>query len=124
MGTAYTDLAFTNTSGSTCSIVGYPGVSFLGAAGGQLGDPAVRVPGATPVVAVAPGASAHATLIDRHPILDQCQGLQATPTSIRIFVPNETAPIALPWQEPVCTVHTASPQFEIAAVKATSGVGG
>ena len=39
-GTIYYPLEFTNISGHTCSMHGYPGVSAIGQNGNQLGSPA------------------------------------------------------------------------------------
>jgi hypothetical protein len=63
-GTAFYPLDFTNTSGSACTMYGYPGVAFVSSPGGSLvGPPAKRRPPAAPaLVTVGPGATAHATL--------------------------------------------------------------
>jgi Protein of unknown function (DUF4232) len=63
-GTIFYPLDFTNTSGSACTMYGYPGVAFVSSPGGTLvGPPAKRRPPAAPVlVTVGPGATAHATL--------------------------------------------------------------
>jgi len=63
-GTIFYPLDFTNTSGSACTLYGYPGVAFVTSPGGsQIGAPAGRRTGAAPaVVTVAPGATATATL--------------------------------------------------------------
>lgn len=63
-GTIFYPLDFTNTSGSACTMYGYPGVAFVSSPGGGLvGPPARRRPPAAPVlVTVGPGATAHATL--------------------------------------------------------------
>ena len=63
-GTIFYPLDFTNTSGSACTMYGYPGVAFVSSPGGsQIGAPASRRVAAAPtVITVAPGATAHATL--------------------------------------------------------------
>jgi len=63
-GTIFYPLDFTNTSGSACTMYGYPGVAFVSSPGGsQIGAPANRRIAAAPtVITVAPGATAHATL--------------------------------------------------------------
>jgi Protein of unknown function (DUF4232) len=64
-GTIYT-LEFTNVSGRTCSLYGYPQVSaYAGtpAAGSQIGSAAVRDPSVRPrPVTLTPGATAHSVL--------------------------------------------------------------
>jgi hypothetical protein len=62
-GVTYYTLVFTNTSGSSCSLSGYPYVSMVSRTGSQLGSPAGH--GLTlvvPLVILAPGATAHTTL--------------------------------------------------------------
>jgi hypothetical protein len=63
-GSTFVPIDFTNTSGSACTLAGYPGVSFVRApSGGQLGKPAIRNPAAVATtVTLAPGGKAHATL--------------------------------------------------------------
>jgi len=68
-GSIYYPLDFTNTSGATCTMYGYPGVAFVTRAGGTaaggsiLGAPAVRNPAFTAkLVTLASGATAHASL--------------------------------------------------------------
>lgn len=63
-GSSFFPIAFTNTSGTTCTLYGYPGVSFVTAVGGgQIGAAATRNNAITPaLVTLAPGAAAHATL--------------------------------------------------------------
>jgi hypothetical protein len=67
LGTIYYPLQFTNLSGHSCTLYGYPGVSVLGANGQQLGSPAQWAPGfdRKRVVYLAPGATAH-TLLAYH----------------------------------------------------------
>jgi hypothetical protein len=123
MGTGYSDLVFTNTSGTACTMDGHPGVSFLDADGNQLGDPATRTDIATPTIVVKPGASAHATLIQHNFVIDECPPQSQAPSvSIRTFVPDETTAITLPSTGTVCTITTPDPQFEIDVVKLTTDV--
>jgi len=61
-GTIYYELDFTNFSGLRCTLQGYPGVTARAFAGGQLGSPARHFGGAAPLVTLAPGATATASL--------------------------------------------------------------
>jgi len=63
-GSTYVPIDFTNTSGSACTLDGYPGVSFVRSpSGSQLGNPASRNPAAAAaMVTLAPGGIAHAIL--------------------------------------------------------------
>ena len=63
-GSTYYPIQFANTSGSSCTLYGYPGVSFVTAQGGsQIGPAASRNP-AMPkaLVTLAPGQTVHAEL--------------------------------------------------------------
>jgi Protein of unknown function (DUF4232) len=92
-GSAYYPIEFTNTSGSTCSLYGYPGISFVSAAGQQVGAAATEDPTyPRRLVTLAPGATAHATLrvVDAlnypapacHPV---------TVNRLKIYPPNQTS---------------------------------
>ena len=62
-GSIYYPLQFTNLSGHTCAMRGFPGVSAIDRSGHQLGSPAgwaTRV--AAHTVVLAPGATAHTIL--------------------------------------------------------------
>jgi Protein of unknown function (DUF4232) len=63
-GSTYFPLNLTNNSKSSCSLFGYPGVSFVtGPSGSQIGQPATRNPAVTPsTVVLSPGQTAHVTL--------------------------------------------------------------
>ncbi|MBV9660346.1 MAG: DUF4232 domain-containing protein [Acidimicrobiales bacterium] len=62
-GTIYYPLTLRNTGGSTCTLDGYPGVSFVtGPGGSQVGAPADRMPGSVATVTLAPGQMAQANL--------------------------------------------------------------
>src|SRR5205823_4143106 len=62
-GSAYTPLRFTNTSGSDCVLVGFPGVSFVaGKDGHQVGDPAKRVGAIGAQLTLRPGQMASAMI--------------------------------------------------------------
>ncbi|MGI5176379.1 DUF4232 domain-containing protein [Dactylosporangium sp. CA-152071] len=104
MGGVYTWLVFTNTSGRTCSLYGFPGVSYVtGASGTQINEPAKRE-GTTPVrVDLAPGQGAHAQVrtgqSGAYP--DTCQPVEAA--GYRVYVPDETASVFVPWRVKVCS---------------------
>ena len=63
-GSSFYPIQFSNTSGSPCTLFGYPGVSFVKAAGGsQIGTAATR-DSALPakLISLSPGQTVHATL--------------------------------------------------------------
>jgi len=92
-GTFYSELQFRNDSGSTCEMTGYPGVSFLGGSGAQIGVPARRTGAAYRQVDLAPSASAFATLAVPDPGVVMCP--TATAQFVRVFPPNETRPLLI-----------------------------
>jgi hypothetical protein len=58
-GTAYRTLRFTNVSGRSCTLQGYPGVSYVaGDDGHQVGAPASRTPSGSALVRLGSGQSA------------------------------------------------------------------
>ena len=98
-GGVYQVIDFTNTSKSTCTLYGYPGVSLVsGPPYTQIGLAAKRST-ATPVklITLAPGATANAWLqiVDalNYPSAT-CQPTKAT--ALKVYPPNQTAPVYLP----------------------------
>jgi hypothetical protein len=61
-GSVYYHLDFTNESGRTCSIAGYPGVSAVDLGGRRLGRPARRNPSTVRTVTLPSGGTASAVL--------------------------------------------------------------
>ena len=98
-GGVYQTIDFTNTSGSTCTLFGYPGVSLVtGPPYQQLGVPAKRT--TTPpakVVTLAPGATANAVV----QIVDalnfpspSCEPAKAA--ALKVYPPNQFTAVYLP----------------------------
>jgi hypothetical protein len=121
-GGVYVAIVFTNTSGATCTLYGYPGVSLVSAPPyTQIGLAAQRS-SSTPVklITLAPGATANALL----QIVDALNFPTATcapakASYLRVYPPNQTAPVYLAnasegCAEPVQTLF-------ISAVQAGSG---
>jgi len=103
-GQYYSTLVFTNTSSSSCTMAGYPGVSYVVANGVQSGNPAVRTGGAGSTVTLAPGGKADSVLHDSNGISgyspQQCQLTAAQ--GLRIYPPNNKAALFLPWSTSHC----------------------
>ena len=121
-GGVYVVIDFTNTSGATCTLLGYPGVSLVsGPPYTQIGLAAKRT-STTPVkqITLAQGATANALL----QIVDALNFPTSTcspakSTDLRVYPPNQTAAVFLPYAsygcaEPVQTLF-------IGAVQAGSG---
>jgi hypothetical protein len=113
---------FTNTSGATCSLVGYPGVSLVsGPPYSQIGLAAKRT-STTPVkqITLAPGATANALL----QIVDALNFPTATcspvkSTNMRVFPPNQTISVYLPYASYGCSKSVQT--LFIGPVQAGSG---
>ncbi|MFT4471876.1 DUF4232 domain-containing protein [Arthrobacter sulfonylureivorans] len=88
-GSVYRTLVLTNTSDSSCTLAGYPGVSYVDAKGKQVGAPADRDSEAkTVTVTVAPGGTAAAQLrqTNAQNYGDEC-GLTDV-AGVKIYPPN------------------------------------
>jgi hypothetical protein len=91
-GTIYYPLEFTNTSGHTCSLFGYPGVSAISRTGQQLGSPAGwgSLSGAQRVI-LAPGATAHTILAYHDAAVSTEPGCDPVSTTfeLRVYPPDQ-----------------------------------
>lgn len=88
-GAIHYGLTFRNTGTAACTLYGYPGVSFLGGSGQQIGDPAQRQGGTPTTVTLAAGGSAYASVVVTDPGIPPCSGSTAA-TQIRVYPPGET----------------------------------
>ena len=105
-GGVYVPIDFTNTSGSTCTLFGYPGVSLVtGPPYKQIGLAAKRST-STPkkLVTLTPGATAHALLqiVDALNYPPASCG-PAKATALKVYPPNQTVPAYLPNTSNGCT---------------------
>ena len=105
-GGVYVVIDFTNTSGSTCTLYGYPGVSLVsGPPYMQIGLAAKRST-STPktLVTLAPGATANALLqiVDALNYPSASCG-PAKATALKVYPPNQTVPVYLPNTSNGCT---------------------
>ncbi|QMU67603.1 DUF4232 domain-containing protein [Streptacidiphilus sp. P02-A3a] len=112
-GQYYSTLVFTNTSGGSCVMTGYPGVSYVVANGVQSGNPAVRAGGTASTVTLAPGGKADAVLHDSNGISGYSpQQCRLTPAlGLRIYPPDNKAALFLPWSTSHCaglSIHPLS----------------
>ena len=105
-GGVYVVIDFTNTSGSPCTLYGYPGVSLVsGPPYTQIGLAAKRST-STPkkLVTLTPGATAHALLqiVDALNYPPASCG-PAKATALKVYPPNQTVPVYLPNTANGCT---------------------
>jgi uncharacterized protein DUF4232 len=104
-GHLYRTLDFTNISGASCTLYGYPGVSFVTAIGGsQIGAAASRSPASKLLVVLAPGKKAHAVL-DLLDVLNfpasKCAATDAH--WIKVYPPNQFSASYVAWTAKVCS---------------------
>ena len=91
-GAIHYGITFHNTGSSSCTLYGYPGVSFLEAGGGQIGAPAQRQGSLSPsTVTLAVGGNAYSSVAVTDPGIPPCSS-SATATQVRIYPPGETHP--------------------------------
>ena len=121
-GSVFQTIVFTNTSGATCTLFGYPGVSLVSAPPyTQIGLAAQRS-STTPVTTVTLASGATASAVLR--VVDALNFGSATcgPTKaafLRIYPPNQTAPVYLADTSQVCAQPVQT--LFISAVQAGSG---
>jgi hypothetical protein len=124
-GSNYYPLEFSNISGTTCTLYGYPGVSAVGSNGAQLGSAAGRNPAVTPqTVTLAPGATVHTVLqiadVYNYPT-STCR--PAAAVGLRVYPPNQTASTAVPFTFEACSA--AGPVYlQVEAVQPGVGIPG
>lgn len=110
-GSVYYPLRFTNTSGRTCALDGYPGVSLIRGDGSVIGRPADRTPPHGRLVAIAPGKTVEA---DLHTLNQGVKGDSCwrKPTFLLVYPPGSTASMSLATSSPLVCGDT----FEVGAV--------
>ncbi len=92
-GSSYSELVFTNKGPDTCSIYGWPGVSYVGDSNGtQIGAAADRT-GSPKLLKLAKGKAAQALLreIDAGNFDDSCQIKPVD--GVRVYPPNQKAAV-------------------------------
>ena len=87
------DLGFRNNSQKTCTLTGFPGVSFVDTSGKQIGEPVSRNTVSYLPVILKPGETGYALVVVTNPDVANCPS--AVPSKIRIYPPNETRPVLI-----------------------------
>jgi Protein of unknown function (DUF4232) len=108
-GSFYYDLEFTNLSGHSCALTGFPGVSAVGLTGSQDGVAAGRsLPGGTVAVRLAPGAMATSVIqltdVANFPS-SACHEVMAA--GLRVYPPGATASKLIPYPFEACSSNGA-----------------
>ncbi len=106
-GSIYQVIDFTNISGITCTLFGYPGVSFVttGSGGGIIGAPAARNGSpAARLVTLAPGSTANAQLqIVQAGNFPASRCHLVTAHTLQVYPPNQTTPTFLSYTSQTCS---------------------
>jgi len=107
-GHLYRTLDFTNISGASCTLYGYPGISFVTGVGGQqIGAAASRSPAGKRLIVLAPGKTAHAQM-DLVDVLNfppsKCAASNAQ--WIKVYPPNQFSATYVRWTAMVCSKPT------------------
>jgi hypothetical protein len=122
-GTAYRHLVFTNKGSRTCTIQGFPGVSYVaGDDGHQVGPAAYRVGKKGPVVTLKPGASAYADIgfvqvANYDPAV--CKPTEVR--GLRVYPPHDYDSMFLPNAGTGCAGTPPGNQLTVATVQAGTG---
>jgi len=105
LGSIYYNLDFTNLSGHSCTLLGYPGVSAVDLGGHTLGSAASRDNSHAPVVVtLANGASARAVLrIVEAGNFPPSTCRQVNAAGLRVYPPNQTASKVVPFPFSACS---------------------
>ena len=102
-GSVYYTLKFTNQSGRTCALTGYPGVSAVGLRGQTLGSAASRTPAGARAVSLPDGETASALLqISQAANFPVSTCRPAPAAGLRVYPPNQTAAKVVPIPFPAC----------------------
>lgn len=129
-GSTYVPIDFTNTTSSTCTLFGYPGVSFVtSVSGSELGRPAKRNPtDPATTVTLAPGAVAHATLqVAQAENYDPSECKPVTAHWLRVYPPNQFGASYTKYTAQVCSAklpHGLGSQLGIYVVRPGPGKAG
>jgi Protein of unknown function (DUF4232) len=103
-GSSYYSLKFTNLSGHSCTLRGYPGVSAVDLQNAQVGSAGARDPSTVSLVQLANGATASAvlriTVAGNFPV-SSCHSVLAA--GLRIYPPGQTASKVIPFPLNACS---------------------
>lgn len=107
-GTQHESLVFTNRSATTCTLYGYPGVSWVtGDQGTQVNDPFERIDANRRThLTLRPGQHANAVLVTHTAENFPAATCKPIPVrGFRVYPPDETAAIFVPQSQTACSVR-------------------
>lgn len=118
-GSVYQPIVFTNTGSVTCTLDGYPGVSFVAPQSGrQVGAPASRNPQhPSTSVRLAPGSSASATLqVANYANYPPSTCRPTTVSGLRVYPPASKTAVYVPFAHTQQACSTTVEQLTVQAV--------
>lgn len=118
-GHFYQALRFTNKGGSSCAIVGFPGVSYVtGDKGTQVGAPAQRDGAKGGQITLKPGATASSVLtLTDVGVFDSSACKPTTIRGLRVYPPDERSSMFVARSGTGCAGSPPSPQLRVQTVK-------
>lgn len=124
-GTMYRALVFTNTGGRTCTIQGFPGVSFVaGDEGRQVGEAAVRAGEKGPLVTLKPGGIASSTVgFVNIGAFDEAACQPTAVRGLRVYPPHERKSTFVPFETTGCAGKPLSNQLTVRTVHGGTDLG-
>src|SRR4051812_25697662 len=118
-GSTYEPLVFTNKGSATCTLNGYPGVSFVAPSSGkQVGAPASRNPQhPAALVTLAPGATASALLqIANEANYPATTCKPTTVSGLRVYPPGATTALYVAFKAPQQACSSTANQLSVQAI--------
>ncbi|HWC83617.1 MAG TPA: DUF4232 domain-containing protein [Pseudonocardiaceae bacterium] len=115
----YTALQFTNISGASCVLVGFPGVSYVtGDNGQQVGAPAVRDGSIGAQVTLAPGQTASATVTEiQVGVFDPNVCKPTAVRGLRVYPPDDTSSMFVAQSTTGCAGNPPDAQLHVQTIK-------
>jgi hypothetical protein len=103
-GSFYTPVLLTNKGSRACTMLGFPGVSYISTSGAAVGQPASEISGKERTVKLPPGGAASALLHQPNPLAfppADCQKKKAS--GLRVYPPGQTLSLTVTASTTVCT---------------------
>jgi Protein of unknown function (DUF4232) len=106
-GSLYTSFSFTNTTGASCSMRGFPSVSLLNDAGAIVGQPATRDDSAGSSVRLGPGQRAEFVIRVGTATRTGCN-VPRPSSQIQVYPPGQRVALRIPFTAGSCAVSAQS----------------
>jgi hypothetical protein len=103
-GSFYTPVILTNKASKPCTMLGYPGVSYISKSGAAVGPPASEIKGKERTVTLPSGGAASALLHQPNPLAfppADCHKKKAS--GLRVYPPGQTLSLTVAAPTQVCT---------------------